>query len=457
TGLPARPDGTVLITGGTGALGSLVARHLVTARGVRRLLLTSRRGRSADGAAELAAELTGLGARVTIAACDTADRDALAALLAGIPAEHPLTAVVHAAGVLDDGVIGSLTPERVDRVLRPKVDAAWHLHTLTRDLELSAFVLFSSAAGVFGGPGQGNYAAANAYLDALAHHRRAHGLAATSLAWGLWADEAGVNSGMADTIGDVDVRRMARSGMTGLSAPEGLALLDLADALDEALLVPTRLDLAPGAGGGAVPPLLRDLVRGPARRAAQERTDADGGALRERLLGVPAEDRVRVLLDVVRGQVADVLGHTSADAVEPDQAFSELGFDSLTAVELRNRLNQVTGLRLTATVVFDHPNPSRLAAHLLADLDLEEPTATAPLLAELARMESALSAITPDALAEVAPDDTAYEEVTVRLQTLLAKWSRFRTEPEPAEPARSLETATADELFDFIDGELGEL
>ncbi|MGX1135460.1 acyl transferase domain-containing protein/acyl carrier protein [Streptomyces glaucescens] len=457
TGLAARPDGTVLITGGTGALGSLVARHLVTARGVRHLLLTSRRGRSADGAAELAAELTGLGAHVTIAACDTADRDALAALLADIPAEHPLTAVVHAAGVLDDGVIGSLTPERVDRVLRPKVDAAWHLHTLTRDLELSAFVLFSSAAGVFGGPGQGNYAAANAYLDALAHHRRAHGLAATSLAWGLWADEAGVNSGMADTIGDVDVRRMARSGMTGLSAPEGLALLDLADALDEALLVPTRLDLAPGAGGGSVPPLLRDLVRGPARRAAQERTDADGGALRERLLGVPAEDRVRVLLDVVRGQVADVLGHTSADAVEPDQAFSELGFDSLTAVELRNRLNQVTGLRLTATVVFDHPNPNRLAARLLADLDLEEPTATAPLLAELARMESVLSAITPDALAEVAPDDTAYEEVTVRLQTLLAKWSRFRTEPEPAEPARSLETATADELFDFIDGELGEL
>jgi acyl transferase domain-containing protein/short-subunit dehydrogenase/acyl carrier protein len=457
TGLAARPDGTVLITGGTGALGSLVARHLVTARGVRNLLLTSRRGRSADGAAELAAELTGLGARVTIAACDTADREALAALLADIPAEHPLTAVVHAAGVLDDGVIGSLTPERVDRVLRPKVDAAWHLHTLTRDLELSAFVLFSSAAGVFGGPGQGNYAAANAYLDALAHHRRAHGLAATSLAWGLWADEAGVNSGMADAIGDIDVRRMARSGMTGLSAPEGLALLDLADALEEALLVPTRLELAPGAGGGAVPPLLRDLVRGPARRTAQEPTDADGSALRDRLLGVPAEDRVRVLLDVVRGQVADVLGHTSADAVEPDQAFSELGFDSLSAVELRNRLNQVTGLRLTATVVFDHPNPNRLAARLLADLDLEEPTATAPLLAELARMESALSAITPDALAEVAPDDTAYEEVTVRFQTLLAKWSRFRTEPEPAETTRSLEAATADELFDFIDGELGEL
>ncbi|MGW0769416.1 type I polyketide synthase [Streptomyces sp. NPDC002676] len=456
TGLAARPDGTVLITGGTGALGSLVARHLVTDRGVRNLLLTSRRGPAADGAAELAAELTELGARVKIAACDTADREALAALLAGIPAEHPLTAVVHAAGVLDDGVIGSLTPERVDRVLRPKVDAAWHLHTLTRDLELSAFVLFSSAAGVFGGPGQGNYAAANAYLDALAGHRRARGLAATSLAWGLWADEAGINSGMADTIGDVDVRRMARSGMTGLSATEGLALLDLADTLDEALLVPTRLDLAPGGGTGAVPPLLRDLVR-PARRTAQEQTDADGTALRGRLLGVPAEDRVRVLLDVVRGQVADVLGHTSADAIEPDQAFSELGFDSLTAVELRNRLNQVTGLRLTATVVFDHPNPDRLAERLLADLDLEEPTATAPLLAELARMESVLSAITPDALAEVAPDDTAHEEVTVRLQTLLAKWSRFRTEPEPAETTRSLETATADELFDFIDGELGEL
>ncbi|MEV5510566.1 type I polyketide synthase [Streptomyces orinoci] len=455
-GHSARPDGTVLITGGTGALGSLVARHLVTTRGVRSLLLTSRRGPAADGAAELAAELTELGAAVTIAACDTADREALAELLAGIPREHPLTAVVHAAGVLDDGVIGSLTPERMDRVLRPKVDAAWNLHELTRELELSAFVLFSSAAGVFGGPGQGNYAAANAFLDGLAHHRRAQGLAATSLAWGLWADETGVNSGMADSIGDADVRRMARSGMTGLSADEGLALLDMAEAMDEALLMPTRLDLVPG-GAAAVPPLLRDLVRGPVRRTAQARTETDGTPLRGRLLNVPTADRITVLLDVIRAQVADVLGHTSVDAIEPDQAFNELGFDSLTAVELRNRLNQATGLRLPATLVFDHPTPVRLAAQLLTDLDLEEPTATAPLLAELARMETALSAITPDGLTEVAPDDTAYEEVTVRLQTLLAKWSRFRTEPDDAERARDLEMATADELFDFIDGELGEL
>ncbi|GAB7102344.1 hypothetical protein JCM4814A_06580 [Streptomyces phaeofaciens JCM 4814] len=449
-------DGTVLITGGTGSLGSLVARHLVTAHGVRSLLLTSRRGPAADGADALAAELTALGASVTVAACDTADRDALAALLAGIPEDRPLTGVVHAAGVLDDGVIGSLTPDRVDRVLRPKVDAAWHLHTLTERLDLSAFVLFSSAAGVFGGPGQGNYAAANAFLDGLAHHRRARRLAATSLAWGLWADAAGINSGMADGIGEVDVRRMARSGMTGLSAPEGLALLDAAEALGEPLLVPTRLDLAPG-GAAAVPALLRDLVRGPLRRTARGQDATDGTSLRTRLLGVPVADRVKVLLDVVRGQVADVLGHTFADAVEPDQAFSELGFDSLTAVELRNRLNQVTGLRLTATLVFDHPTPQRLAARLLDDLDLAEPVATAPLLAELTRMESALSAITPDALSDVAPDDTAYDEVTVRLQTLLAKWSRFRTEPEAAEPARDLGTATADELFDFIDGELGGL
>ncbi|KUJ40943.1 hypothetical protein ACZ90_68645 [Streptomyces albus subsp. albus] len=448
--------GTVLITGGTGALGSLVARHLVAARGVRNLLLTSRRGPAADGAAELEAELTGLGAAVRIAACDTADRDALAGLLAGIPAEHPLTAVVHTAGVLDDGVIGSLTEERVDRVLRPKVDAAWNLHELTRELDLSAFVLFSSAAGVFGGPGQGNYAAANAFLDGLAHHRRAQGLPATSLAWGLWADATGITSGMADTIGETDVRRMARSGMTGLSAAEGLALLDLAEARDEALLVPTRLDLAPG-GAAAVPPLLRDLVRGPVRRTAQAQADSDGTSLRTRLLSVPAADRATVLLDVIRGQVAAVLGHASADAVEPDQAFNELGFDSLTAVELRNRLNQVTGLRLTATLVFDHPTPTRLATQLLSDLDLEEPAANAPLLAELARMESALSSITPDDLAEVAPDDAAYEEVTVRLQTLLAKWGRFRTEPAGAETVRDLGTATADELFDFIDGELGEL
>ncbi|WP_461010140.1 SDR family NAD(P)-dependent oxidoreductase, partial [Streptomyces capparidis] len=458
-GAPA-DRGTVLITGGTGVLGSLVARHLVTTRGVRSLLLTSRRGPRAEGAAELAAELTALGADVRIAACDAADRDALAELLGQIPADRPLTAVVHTAGVLDDGVLGSLTPERVDRVLRPKVDAAWHLHELTRDRDLTAFVLFSSAAGVFGAAGQGNYAAANAFLDGLAHRRRAQGLPATSLAWGLWADETGITSGMNDGLGDADVRRLARSGVAGLSAAEGLALLDTASARDDALLVPVHLDLA--SAGGAVPPLLRDLVRVPARRAARTGA-ADGATLRERLLRLPAADRRGTLLDLVRDQAAAVLGHAEPDGIEAEQAFKELGFDSLTAVEFRNRLIRATGVRLPATLVFDHPTPGALAARLLGELGLDEPARSAPLLAELDRVESALSAVTPEGLADIAPDDAAYEQVTVRLQTLLAKWGRFRGETGgtggtgTTGAAPDLATATADELFDILDGELGDL
>jgi polyene macrolide polyketide synthase len=448
-------DGTVLITGGTGVLGGLVARHLVAERGARRLLLTSRRGPRAEGAAELAAELTDLGADVRIVACDVADRDALAELLAEIPAAYPLTAVVHTAGVLDDGVIGSLTPERMDRVLRPKMDAAWHLHDLTRDHDLSAFVLFSSAAGIFGGAGQGNYAAANAFLDGLAHHRRGQGLPAVSLAWGLWADATGVTSGMNDSLGQADLRRMARSGIKGLSAADGLRLFDIATGRDDALLVPARLDLASPAGG-ALSPLLRELVRGPVRRSARGDAGTDPASLLERLRGVSDADRREVLLELISTHVAVVLGHASPDGIEPDQAFSELGFDSLTAVEFRNRLNLATGLRVPATVVFDYPTPAELASYLLTELDLEERAATAPLLGELDRIEAALSAMAPDDLSSLVTDDATYENVTVRLQTLLARWSRGRNAADGAVTARDFGSATADELFDFIDGELGE-
>ncbi|MFE7331070.1 SDR family NAD(P)-dependent oxidoreductase [Streptomyces sp. NPDC057565] len=360
-------EGTVLITGATGALGRLVARHVVARHGVRHLLLAGRRGPDAPGAAELRAELTGLGATVSLVACDVADPEATAAMLATVPAEHPLTAVVHAAGVLDDAVVSSLTPERVDRVLRPKVDAALVLDRLTRDLDLSAFVLFSSAAGVLGAPGQGSYAAANAFLDALAARRRAAGLAATSLAWGLW-DTGG--DGMAAGLGEADVRRIATGGIGALTPEEGLALFDSALGTDEPALLPMRLDTDAYAVGEPddVPAPLRDLVRPAPRRAAQDTPEDSVGALRDRLAQAPPHKRLPMLLELVRTHAASLLGHEGREAVEPDRAFSELGFDSLAAVGFRNKLTLVTGLRLPASLIFDHPSPRALAAHLYAEL-----------------------------------------------------------------------------------------
>ncbi|WP_327045437.1 type I polyketide synthase [Microbispora sp. NBC_01189] len=356
-------EGTVLVTGGTGMLGRLVARHLVVAHGVRRLLLTSRSA-SAESAADLVGELEDLGARVSVAAADAADRASLAGVLAGIPAEHPLVGVVHLAGVLDDGVIGSLTPERMDRVLRPKVDAALNLHELTRDHDLAAFVLFSSASGVFGTPGQGSYAAANAFLDALAAHRRAAGLTAQSLAWGLWADDAG----MAGELGDTGRHRLSRNGVEPLSAQQGLELFDVACTVDSGTLVPIRLDFAALAEAGAeLPSLFRTLVRVPTRRVAAAAGGASS-AVRERFTGLTAAERIAAALDIVRTQAAAVLGHAGVEAIEPDRAFGELGFDSLSAVELRNGLNAVTGLRLAASLVFDYPNALAVAEHIAAEV-----------------------------------------------------------------------------------------
>ncbi|MFG2139946.1 type I polyketide synthase [Streptomyces sp. NPDC048650] len=352
---PLDPDGTVLVTGGTGDLGGQVARRLVTRHGARHLVLAGRRGRAADGAAELAAELTELGARVTVAACDVGDRDALADLLAGIPAAHPLTAVVHAAGVLDDGVLTSLTPERVDAVLRAKMDAASYLHELTRDAPLTAFVLFSSAAGVLGAAGQGNYAAANAFLDALAQHRAAQGLPAVSLAWGPWEEQHG---GMAGTLGAGDLARFSRTGVVALSAAEGLALFDAGWVGEEPLLAPVRLDTAVlrgTAGRAGVPAALRGLVPPASRQPAPVgRPLADLGE----------RERGAALRELVRTRAAGVLGHTSPEALDETRPFLESGFDSLTAVELRNALSEATGLRLPATVVFDSATPVALAARL---------------------------------------------------------------------------------------------
>ncbi|MCW7989053.1 hypothetical protein XF35_28335, partial [Streptomyces platensis subsp. clarensis] len=357
-------DGTVLVTGGTGSLGAITARHLVADLGVRHLLLTSRRGMAAEGAAELRDELTALGAQVTIAACDAADREALAALLATVPADTPLTGVVHTAGVLDDGVLASLNPERMDKVLRPKVDAAWNLHELTRDLDLSAFILFSAACSVFDAPGQANYVAANAFLDALAEHRHGLGLPCVSLAWGLWAQDGG---GMAGGLGENDLRRMARKGIVAQTPDEGMRMFDGAVRSGAPLVVPVRLDINVLAVTGDFPPMLHGLV--PFRRRTAATAGAGtGDSLREKLAGLPQADQDRALLDVVTAQIALVLGYAGGGAVETSRAFRDLGFDSLTAVELRNRLDTVTGLSLSATLVFDYPTPVALVRHLREQL-----------------------------------------------------------------------------------------
>ncbi|RKN03007.1 type I polyketide synthase, partial [Streptomyces radicis] len=343
--------GTVLVTGASGGLGGLVATHLAAEHGVRHLVLASRRGTVAP---EVAAELTANGVDFEAVACDAADRDALAALLDRVR----IDSVVHVAGVLDDGVVASLTPERVSAVLRPKVDGAWNLHELTAERDLRRFVVFSSAAGVFGNAGQGNYAAANAFLDALARHRRELGLPAQSLAWGQWATGmSGRNTGEA------------------LPDDEGLRLFDTAVGIDLPLLVPMRLDLA-ALRGAEVAPVLRGLVRGRARRVVE-----DGMAAH--LATLPEAERARTLLDLVRRQVAAVLGHSGPADVDPERAFTDLGFDSLSALELRNRLNAATGLRLPATLIFDHPTSADLADQLLADLVGEATPALAAATATL--------------------------------------------------------------------------
>ncbi|SNT63311.1 Phosphopantetheine attachment site, partial [Actinomadura meyerae] len=339
-----RPDGTVLITGGTGVLGGITALHLVTEHRVRRLVLAGRRGVADE---RLLAELTGLGADVEVVACDAADRDALVALLT----DHDVTAVIHAAGVTADGLLDDMTGERMDAVFRPKVDAARHLDELTRDLDLDAFVLFSSVAGAIGSAGQANYAAANAFLDALARRRAALGLPALSLAWGLWERESGITG----RLGDADLARIGRGGVLPLPVRDATALFDAALRGAEPVAVPVRWNppaLRARAAEGTLPAPLRGLVRTAARR----RADA-----------VPAAPTEETALDLVRSAAAAVLGHASAAGVPAGTAFNDLGFDSLTGVELRNRLARATGRALPATLVFDHPTPEALARFLVGD------------------------------------------------------------------------------------------
>ncbi|WP_028933448.1 type I polyketide synthase [Pseudonocardia spinosispora] len=370
-------SGTVLVTGASGALGGLVARQLATRPGVANLVLLSRRGPHAPGMGPLAAELASRGVRVQLYAADVADRDQLATLLAGLPAEAPLRGVVHAAGVLDDGAVGSLTPARMHSVMRVKVDGAWHLHELTRHRDLSLFAVFSSIAGLWGSPGQGNYAAANTFLDALAAHRRHQGLPAVSLAWGPWQLDATRARGMTGHLGPADWQRMAAQGLQPLSGADGLALLGAVTGGEpenpvpdgsRALLVPARLDRSTlGRLGGSTPPLLSGLLSG-TRRAVARVNAAAGGGLAGRLAGLPASDRQDTVRELVLGNAAAVLGLAGLAEVDAGRSFRELGFDSLTAVELRNRLGEATGLRLPATLVFDYPTPSALVTFVLTEL-----------------------------------------------------------------------------------------
>ncbi|MFG2848890.1 SDR family NAD(P)-dependent oxidoreductase, partial [Kitasatospora sp. NPDC048296] len=447
-----KPQGTVLITGGTGGIGAHVARRLAE-RGAEHLVLTSRSGAGAAGAAELEAELTALGARVTFAACDVADRGALAALLAGLrDSGSPVRSVFHAAGVVQASTLDATDLAEFADVLSAKASGAVNLHELLRDDDLDAFVLFSSNAGVWGSGGQSAYAAANAFLNSLARLRAAAGLPATSVAWGSWAGGGMASDGTA-------AEQLARRGV--LAMEPTLALDALQQALDheETCLVVADVDWArfvPGFTAARRRPLLDALPEVQRIHAAEaeggDRTDGTVSGLAEQLAGQTAAVQDQILLDLVRGTVAGVLGHASQDSVSATTAFKELGLDSLTAVELRNRLNKATGLRLPAALAFDHPNPTALAG-LLRDRLVKE-SAEAPAapeapsaLAELERLETAVSTLLPD--------DDVRSTVVTRLQELLTQLGAVAAGKHHAAAMQQLDDASDDELFDFIREEFG--
>ncbi|WP_449353701.1 type I polyketide synthase [Streptomyces malaysiensis] len=458
-----KPTGTTLVTGGTGRLGAQVARWLAR-NGADHLVLASRRGPEAPGAVELEAELTGLGAKVTLAACDVTDRAALAETLAAIPADQPLTAVVHTAAVIEDGVIEGLTPDQAERVLRLKVDATRHLHELTRDLDLTAFVLCSHFSATFGAPGQGNQAPGNAFLHAFAEQRRADGLPATALTFGPWGDGGTVDGAVGD--------RMRRHGINEMAPEPATATLQHALDRDETALTVIDMDwrrftLAFTADRSR--PLLHDLPE--AREVVEEMAAAEtegtgaaaGAALAGQLAALPETERERVLLDLVRSAVAAVLGHSGAQAIEAGRAFKELGFDSLTAVELRNRLGAASGLKLPPSLIFDHPTPAAVAAYLRAGIAPDEAADGTAVLDELDKLETALTG--------TAPDNITRARITMRLQSLLAKWNESDGTAVTAEPAAAaaaperpakdtvdaeqLQSASDEELFAFINKGLG--
>ncbi|MFJ1751297.1 type I polyketide synthase, partial [Streptomyces sp. NPDC088116] len=457
------PDGTVLLTGCNGALGRRVAVHLARRHGVRRMLLVSRRGPDAPEAALLERELAESGVSATFAACDLADRADVLRMVATVPAEHPLTGVVHTAGVLDDGALAGLTQARIDTVLRSKADAVRHLHEATTGHPLRVFVLFSAAAGLLGRPGQASYAAANGVLDAFARGRRAAGLPGVSLAWGLWAERDGMAGGLDSTA----LRRLRRDGIVPMTPEQGLDLLDQALTVHRegpAVLVPLLLDSAAlrraarEYGTGPLPPLLRGLISSGPRpyatgtvAAGSRAGDGEAGGPAARLTALPPEERSAALLGLVTSQVADVLGHGSAAEIDPERPFREIGFDSLATVELRNRLGHLVGLRLPTTLAFDHPTPKGIAEWINGEL---------PVTASASARDSLLTGIdeVTQAVAELASDDDRREAVRERLIGLLTALDA------PAQPAGAaagttvvadrLDEATDEEIFAFLDEQL---
>jgi acyl transferase domain-containing protein/NAD(P)-dependent dehydrogenase (short-subunit alcohol dehydrogenase family)/acyl carrier protein len=438
------PHGTVLVTGGTGGLGGLLARHLVSEHKVGHVMMVSRRGREASGARELESELVALGSKVTVAACDVSDRDALKALIDGVPAEHPLRGIVHAAGVTDDGTVGSLTHEQMDRVLAPKVDGAINLHELTRHMELGAFVMFSSVAGTFGKAGSANYAAANAFLDAIAAHRRVQGLPATSIAWSLWEQD----TEMSHRVREIERQRLSSAGVDALSAQQGLRLFDEACNADAALAIAMPVDiraLRTLVQADMLPALLRGLAPASARNPSRDRA----GSLARRLRNLADSERALAILDAVRGEVAILLGHASPTAVDPRSTFKELGFDSLSALELRNKLNVITGLRLPATLVFNHPTSATLADYLLERMPREAIVDAVPVHSELQKLEAAV--------ASCALEDGERAAVQARLHALIAQLGDRLRSDDDLTVAEQIQSATADEVIDFIDRQIGAL
>ncbi|MGW3208922.1 type I polyketide synthase [Streptomyces sp. NPDC001135] len=434
------PRGTVLITGGTGALGGHVARWLAGA-GAEHLVLTSRRGPDAPGAVDLKAELQEAGVRVTVAACDVADREALAALLA----EHPVNAVVHTAGTAEAGMLAETGLGDFAATVAAKALGAVHLHELLGDQELDAFVLFSSVSGVWGGGGQAAYSAANAFLDGLAQHRRARGLAATAIAWGPWGE-----GGMVADAGDEE--RLRQRGLTVLRPDRAISALHgalsggdgtltVADVDWERFVVPFTVS-RPSALLSDLPEVRDVLAQEPAEQAAEP------SALKEKLSALSEGEQQRLLVDTVCAHAAAVLGHSGSAAVEPDLAFRDLGFDSLTAVELRNLLTADTGLPLPATLVFDHPTPEAIARHLWSELAGGTGPVEMSVFSELDRLESVISTA-------ASAEETVRSGVRRRLQDLLSLVNSTGEQgTESADAQRQLQDATIDDIFDLIDQDL---